>query len=95
MPELHRFGLFSLVFLIGIAAGCGGAATRTTAAPAVSAQAEVVGDPTDGGRRRAHEGAQCDYGGNADLTCRRGLYCCYGPPENPGTFGQCMAECPE
>ena len=74
--------------------GCGASARPEPAAPPV-VSAQVVGDPTDGGRRRAAAGDRCDYGGAAELTCQRGTVCCYGPPEDPGAYGQCMVECPE
>ncbi len=78
-------------------AGCGGSSGGAAAEDeaATTAGAEEGGDATDGGRRRAARGAACDFGGAADLTCQRGLYCCYGPPDNPGDQGECMPECPE
>jgi hypothetical protein len=75
-------------------AGCGARATAAPRPDPLAPRAGVVGDPTDGGQRRADVGDRCDHGGAADLTCERGLFCCYGPPDNPGTFGQCQIECP-
>jgi hypothetical protein len=94
MSELRLNRIASLAFVLA-AMGCGAPAARAPAprAPAVSSQTQV--DPTDGGRRRASEGARCDFGGAADLTCHRGLDCCYGPPDDPGAFGECRAECPQ
>lgn len=86
------------VFLALLCVGCGAsmAASGGEGAggePQVAAQTSA--DPTDGGRRRAAEGDRCDYGGAAELTCQRGTSCCYGPPDDPGTVGHCMPECPE
>lgn len=78
------------------AMGCGGASSSASSnAPSTEASATTVADPTDGGRRRAARGEDCDYGGAAERTCQIGLYCCYGPPDDPGDHGSCMAECPE
>jgi hypothetical protein len=78
-----------------VLASCGPRASNAGGTTVAEGAPVVSGDPTDGGRRRALENAQCDYGGAADLTCQRGLFCCYGPPDNPGDFGQCMIECPQ
>ncbi len=97
MLEIRRTGSILVLLASVFFVGCGGAASdgggggTTTQAQAPQGQ----DDPSEGGRRRAREGARCDYGGAADLTCQRGLYCCYGPPENPGTHGECMPSCPE
>lgn len=80
----------------GSVAGCGGSgAVSGSTTTTEGAGAASAGDPTDGGRRRAAEGEPCDYGGAADRTCQIGLYCCYGPPDDPGEHGECRPECPE
>ena len=94
-----RAWICTSVFALALGLGCGGGEassdegadeSSTSAAPSAGGE-----DPTDSGRRRATDGAVCDYGGSAERTCLRGLYCCYGPPDNPGEHGSCMAECPE
>lgn len=77
------------------ALGCGGGGPPPETEPEPAAQSSGGEDPTDGGRRRAEAGASCDYGGAAERTCQRGLYCCYGPPDDPGEHGECMPECVE
>ncbi len=74
--------------------GCGAAPPPPSTSSTPRTEPAVQGDPTDGGRRRAEQGARCDFGGSAELTCQRGLDCCYGPPSDPGAFGECMSECP-
>ena len=74
---------------------CGGATSSAGGSGGSSDAVAAGGDRTAGGRRRAFEDAECDYGGSADHTCAVGLYCCYGPPDNPGDHGSCLAECPE
>lgn len=82
-----------------LAFGCGGGGADTASdeggGSATAPPSSGGEDPTDGGRRRATAGVDCDFGGAAEATCERGLFCCYGPPDNPGDHGQCMAECPE
>lgn len=82
---------------LATACGGGGGASEEEAddTQQTAGGAEPVADPTDGGRRRAVQGAECDFGGAADRTCQRGLFCCYGPPDDPGEHGECMPECPE
>lgn len=92
-----RAWTFALAILA--AAGCGGSSASSSSSDTTTGgdapPPAAVEDPTDGGRRRAANGADCDYGGAADRTCQIGLYCCYGPPDNPGDHGTCMPECPE
>ena len=96
---MRRLKVVLAAACFALATACGGGGSSAEESTDDSAQtaggAEETADPTDGGRRRATQGAVCDFGGSADRTCERGLYCCYGPPDNPGEHGQCMPECPE
>ena len=88
---------FALTALLAV--GCGGGSGANTSpeerGESTATTSSGGEDPTEGGRRRATAGVDCDFGGAAESTCQRGLFCCYGPPDNPGDHGQCMAECPE
>lgn len=71
---------------------CGGA--QSGGATASSGASEPAATSGGTGRGRAAQGARCDFGGAADTTCAAGLSCCYGPPESPGEYGQCLPGCP-
>jgi hypothetical protein len=89
--------LFALSLALATSCGGGDASSSSEEGGAATASGggEAGEDATDGGRRRAIEGGACDFGGAAERTCLRGLYCCYGPPDDPGEQGACMPECPE
>ena len=95
----RTFASYLYLLCLLLAAGCGGGAASSSATTTTEGgdepAAATVEDPTEGGRRRAAQGDDCDYGGAALRTCQIGLYCCYGPPDNPGEHGSCMPECPE
>ena len=96
MPYRTLLAALLLPTCLLVFTACGGSdASEDEPAAETAGAEEEVGDPTEGGRRRAERGDRCDYGGAADMTCHVGLQCCYGPPENPGDFGECMPECPE
>ena len=97
--RILRGGLLLSFLLALLATGCGGSTAASSSSggggAASSSESSGGGDPTEGGTRRAARDATCDYGGAAERTCQVGLYCCYGPPDNPGDHGRCLAECPE
>ncbi len=83
----------ALIFMLGC--GGGGAGSGSSGTSAERADEAEGGNRTQGGRRLAGEDSPCDHGGAAERTCQVGLYCCYGPPDDPGELGRCMDECPE
>ena len=95
---MARLRTLALIFSFVGALACGGSSDAEGGGEdtsPVTSGAEGGEDATDGGRRLARIGDEWDFGGVADRTCRRGSFCCYGPPDDPGEHGQCMAECPE
>jgi hypothetical protein len=82
-------GLAAAASVIGCGAGASGRPTSNEELAAMSAD-----DRPDGTGGAAAAGANCDFGGNHDRTCRAGLTCCYGPEYERTGYGACRDECP-
>ncbi|MGE0786301.1 MAG: hypothetical protein AB7S26_11480 [Sandaracinaceae bacterium] len=95
MPQPNLLRALLASFLL---AACGGGAANeepTDTADTTQTTGSEAADPSEGGRRLARQGEECDFGGAAEHTCQLGLSCCYGPPDDPGDHGACQPECPE
>lgn len=84
-----RCTVWLVALALAAAVGCG--ASRPTSNEEVAAMS--ADDRPEGTGGDADEGANCDFGGNRERTCRGGLTCCYGPEYERTGYGSCHREC--
>ena len=73
-------------------AGCGGSQVQSNSS--MDGELSSPDGVAQAASGDAGEGAPCDYGGAARMTCTSGLTCCY-PESGEVQYGTCSLECGE